>query len=312
MSAASPRDAAIEQAKDKLTVLTYNVGLLRFRLFGFVEVFSNPSFAKERFPHILTHLQGIDSSVDILCIQECYEQTHADAIINVMKEKLPYHCRINNNYSVLKFHNGLLILSKYPIADIYLQKLDKVASLERHMANKSNLVCTINIPSLGPVRLVNMHTTAGGTTDPEHGDVDLDREDELRQAWQVCEKAIAEGQIPLIIGDLNCGPEASAGNLNYILGKGFRDTFAEHEQNTGTPAEVRHTWDPTNYLNTIGPHAKCPGQRCDHVLIPTQQMAQWRVSEARIIFRDKVVPLKKGLMSTLSDHFGLLVSLEKN
>lgn len=42
------------------------------------------------------------------------------------------------------------------------------------------------------------------------------------------------------------------------------------------------TWDPANYLNTIGPHSSCPGQRCDHLFIPTSAAPEVRPQHTSI------------------------------
>lgn len=110
----------------------------------------------------------------------------------------------------------------------------------------------------------------------------------------------------------------------------------------------KFTWDPENYLNQIGPHAHCPGQRCDHVLLPGtaaapttgdgavieigayssqtsplspysaqptptggEVMATWEVESVRVMFEEQIADIGDGKMSTLSDHHGLLVKLRK-
>lgn len=345
-------EAIADRRKDTLTFVTYNVGLLSFKLFGVFEVFANPPYANERFPKILDYLdKEINDNVDIVCIQECYSEYHAEAIKRKLQKKLPYHARHFNsplhNIS-MKFHNGLLTLSKFPVAESSIMSLRRVSSLERWLANKSHLLARIVIPSVGEILLVHVHTTAGGTVNPENPDVDGDREDEFLQAWEACEKFLATPstdesipKIPIIMGDFNCGPEASVANFNYILGKGFRDTFAEYRRRThggknqlivssnGKAAESTElgtttnttgssntddtcTWDPNNYLNKIGPHAECPGQRCDHVIIPQKQMKNWTVSDARLLFQEPIVPLRNNIMCTLSDHYGLYVQITRS
>jgi len=311
---------ANNEAIEVLTFATYNVGLLSFKLFGVVEVFANPPYAIERFPKILEYLDKEISSSDVsmICIQECYSEFHANAIIQLLKDRLPYHARHFNSpllHSVsLKFHNGLLTLSKYPITNSYILPLHKVSTVERWLANKSHLICTVQVPSVGDLLVIHVHTTAGGAVNPEHPDVDGDREDELLQAWKVCEE-FTSPRMALIIGDFNCGPEASAGNYEYILQKGFRDTFLEYHT-TGERKLLSGemcTWDPKNFLNTIGPHAHCPGQRCDHILLHSANTPKaWKVTNAKLLFQDAVVVLPgKDLLCTLSDHYGMLVQLTK-
>ncbi|KAJ1443391.1 hypothetical protein B484DRAFT_16575 [Ochromonadaceae sp. CCMP2298] len=241
-----------------------------------------------------------------------------------MRDSHPYVARAKSG-GMIKFHNGLMALSRFPIKNHFLAPYDKVSSLERHLATKSSLVVEVEIPGLGTppttptapttasasaaitlttstsasaggggtttsttptpttATFVNMHTTAGGEADPEHPDADTDREDELRQAFDLCQTADRAGSVGIIVGDLNCGPQASPGNFHYILNRGFRDTWAE-AQAGGLSEGPEYTWDPANYLNAIGPHRGCPGQRCVQV---------------------------GGVTSTLSDHHGLLITLSK-
>lgn len=295
------------EGEETLTILSYNVGLLRFRLMG-LTVFSNPPYLIERLPLIPSALK--EYPADILAIQECYEKPHAKFICAQLKELYPHHARVKSG-GVLKFHNGLLILSKHPIVSCSLQPYLKVSTVESYLATKSSLVVEVDIPVLGKVTFVNMHTTAGGAVNPEHPDVDGDREDELRQAVEVCTQATKAGNLGIILGDLNCGPEASQGNFKYVLDQGFRDTYAEAQAAGKVLPGPEFTWDPANYLNSVGPHKDCPGQRCDHVLLPQVGMEHWSVQGAQVLFADKVADIGQSRLSTLSDHHGLLISLTK-
>jgi hypothetical protein len=93
------------------------------------------------------------------------EQAHADFLCSSLEDLYPYHALVNLG-GCIKFHNGLLLLSKHPIKNTILQPYDRV---ERHMATKSNLIVDIQVGHNGTTqiwRLVNLHTTAGGTVDP--------------------------------------------------------------------------------------------------------------------------------------------------
>lgn len=309
----STSEPATSNAHLTLTVLSYNVGLLQFKLLGF-EVFANPPHALERLPCILKALQA-QHDVDILCIQECYSKTHVKAIRKALKDILPHYAHhTSSGFSPLKFDNGLLILSKYPISDVVLDPYKKVSSLESWMANKSSLACSVAAPHFQKkIRVINLHTTAGGTAHPEDPDVDVDREDELKQCLALAKTAEEDGQLPMIVGDFNCGPEASASNYNFMIKNNYWDTFqafkdAHPEADTGG---VDVTWDPKNYLNEIGPHAHCPGQRCDHLMLPKHFENEVEITSGKIVFTEANVPIGKGKLSTLSDHYGLKVSMQK-
>ena len=125
-------------------------------------------------------------NADIVSLQECYEDKHADFIISSLIDLYPYHAR-HRSGGIIKLHNGLMFLSKYPIVHSHIEKLNKVAFIEASMGSKCLLSMDVDIPTIGLTTFVNVHTTAGGTTHPEDGDVDMDREDELRQCAESCE-----------------------------------------------------------------------------------------------------------------------------
>lgn len=315
--------------KRTFTFVTYNVGLLRLRLCGSgVVVFANPPHAAERLKHIPEALRRYPA--DVLALQECYEEAHAEYLCEELKDLYPHVARIDSQTTV-RFHNGLLVLSRHPIVHARLQPYHRVAALERYLATKSNLIVDIRVHDDDDNdddddevwRLVNMHTTAGGAVDPEHPGTDADRQDELKQAADAAVEN-PDASCGIILGDLNCGPEASPENFDYILReRHFRDTYAEaveagklrHPTTNTTADHPTVTWDPKNYLNAIGPHKDCPGQRCDHVLLPAgddkKNMADWQVERVEIILTEASVSLANRKQSTLSDHYGLLVQITK-
>ena len=81
------------------------------------------------------------------------------------------------------------------------------------------------------------------------------REDEINQALAVCKQATDSGNHAIVIGDLNCGPEASKENYDVLVKAEYRDTFLDGN------SKRQQSWDPINYLNAIGPHKTCPAQR---------------------------------------------------
>ena len=229
-----------------------------------------------------------------------------------MKDTHPYYARVDSG-GIFKFHNGLLTFSKFPIKKAQLTAHERVSALERYLATKSMLAIEVDVPTFGDCVFINMHTTAGGTTDPEHPDVDTDREHELKQAMDYCKLVEGEGKIGIIVGDLNCGPEASKSNYEYCLKGGFRDTYVEAKSSGKLEAGPSSTWDPSNHLNKIGPHASSPGQRCDHILLPTTSCEHMTVENAKVVFDEREAPLAAGKeKSTLSDHYGLVVSLKSS
>eukprot|EP00371_Babesia_bovis_P001874 XP_001610521.1 endonuclease/exonuclease/phosphatase [Babesia bovis T2Bo] len=93
------------------------------------------------------------------------------------------------------------------------------------------------------------------------------------------------------------------------------------------------TWDPRNPLNMHGPHAGCSGLRCDYIFLPPQDLAGvlqgFIPSAGEILFREPIVmidkvgsaynclcsaftSMKKVMLVTLSDHYGLKITMVRN
>jgi len=290
-------------------MLTFNVGLLRVNIFGVVRVFTNPPYCEDRVLYMPSAL--LYNPADILAIQECYDKEHFDYLCCRLEHLYPHHARVESG-DLIKFHNGLVLFSKYPIINSSLQLYETVSGLEEFMATKSSLIVDVDVPHLGVGTFVNMHTTSGGTNDPHDPDVDEWRQDELRQGVEACAQATKEGKHAIILGDLNCGPDLSISNFAFLLDKGFRDTYVEAEARKVVMPESRYTWDPENELNMVGPHAHTPPQRMDHVLLPGKGMEDWVVDKLEVLFQDKIVDIKEEAKKvTLSDHYGLLVKISK-
>ncbi|KAK1934753.1 putative endonuclease/exonuclease/phosphatase [Babesia divergens] len=92
------------------------------------------------------------------------------------------------------------------------------------------------------------------------------------------------------------------------------------------------TWDPKNPLNVNGPHAGCSGLRCDYIFLPPPHIAGilkgFTPSSGEILFREPIImidkvgsaynclcsaftSMKKVMLVTLSDHYGLKVTLSR-
>ena len=294
----------ISREDDVLRVLTFNVGLLRVKWFGRT-VFASPPFVTERFTMLLTVLPEFIErhKIDIVALQEIYEQGQVKALLQAVQAQLPHHARVNNQKNI-QFHNGLLFLSRTPIDETTLVKHAQASALERTFACKSCLAIRVST-HIGKIALANLHTTAGGGVDPEAGGVDSVRQSELEEAMELCDQAQADGYASAIIGDLNCGPEASAPNYDYVVqSRGYADVVAPFA------AEVGATWDQANPLNNLAVFANCPPQRIDHLCFHKDApFAARRVSKVFTDASVSVIKKKKPLAVTLSDHFGLLIDV---
>jgi endonuclease/exonuclease/phosphatase family metal-dependent hydrolase len=198
------------ESPNEVRVLTFNLGLLRITAAG-VELKGAPPHVSERFAYIPAAIAAVGA--DIIFLQEIYEPDHV-ARLRAALPQYPHFAR-RDNQRFWQFHNGLLVLSKFPIDFWVLKKHKECSALERNFACKSCLATYITTPA-GKLCFVNMHTTAGGGVDPESDGVDAGREAELAEAMAMCAEAAKEGYAGAVVGDLNMGPEASKPNYDYM------------------------------------------------------------------------------------------------
>lgn len=300
-----------------MRILTLNVGLLDYDCCG-VTCFSNPPYSKFRFPHLAPDIAKLNP--DILAVQECYSQDHADQLFDQLKHILPHCARLDSHkWGIVSLHNGMMVLSKFPIKESKLISHKFVACVEDWFGDKSTLIAVVDIPEFGPLHVINVHPTAGGT-DPESPTADANREITLREILEYYNHAIdVQGHSAMIVGDLNCGPDVSPQNFNYVVENGaLRDTFEEAVFSGKVPTDQRHSWDSRNLLNITGPHAHTEPQRIDHVLLPKMDTRFGEVTYAEIVFTEKKVTVpathpvtgEKPAQSSISDHYGVIVEVQ--
>lgn len=315
-----------ETVLDTLVVLTWNVGLMRIQMCG-KTVFSNPPFVEERARHIAPSI--LSHEPDVIALQECYELEHINMLIDALSSQYPFNVHVECNKSFKK-DPGLVLLSRFPI-----QRNSVACIPHRHSsvgedaalaAKKSMLLATVRLPGHPPLQLVNMHTTYTEKT----------RQGEMNEGMALALEAEARGHPSILLGDLNCGPLhnrdglsdktlrlAQAGDAVYrtIPARGFTDAFSQglaaggKTSDTASDAgadvaqEVPCTWDPKNYLNAGGVHDSYPPERLDHVMCGPLMSSRWQATAAQVVMTERVVSLPGSVMSSPSDHYGVLVTL---
>ncbi|KAL8451161.1 hypothetical protein Emag_002878 [Eimeria magna] len=213
-------DVVAPERLDELSLLSFNAGLLEYKLCG-LRVYQNPPFTQRRLHHIPAAL--LATGADIICLQEVYGEAHADFIIESTRHKLPFVGRRTSG-GRFSLHNGLLVLSKYPIVHTHFHKFEDVTYIERCFASKGMLEVAIDVPSIGIIAVFNMHL-ASGAVDPESRYVEDVRAAEIRQLLKACDAAADRGLIPLVIGDLNAAPHLCASNYKCFVERGWRDCW---------------------------------------------------------------------------------------
>lgn len=270
-------------------VLTLNTGLLRVRLLRWTLL--EVRHLEQRLRALPAALDG--TGADVLCLQEVFRPRHRDALVQGLRRTHPHAARCDDRRRGMT--HGLLVLSRFPLVDVSFTRFDAVQAWQRLLVRQGVLAATVSVPGVGDVRVLDLHTTAGGGGGPEVPRVERLRSRQLHQASQL---GLASPLPALLCGDLNAGLEASPRNLRQLLGDGWTDPVA-----AGT------TWNPANPLNSGGLFADSPPQRVDHVLLDQVAGERFRVREAGVVLDRPVVEVPGGRVP-LSDHAGVLVALE--
>lgn len=269
-----------------LTIVSFNAGLLNLSVCGWT-ILEPAAHIEERLTMIPNALKSLDA--DIILLQEVYKKNHGERIQRELG--LPYAIGTRDHFPM---RSGLLFLSKHPITEGGFTPF-KTRLIEDRVADKGMITARIKTP-IGDVAIANVHPTAGGLH-PEAPKAERVRSNQLKQATDELERPGTEYSIRVLGGDFNAGPEASKGNFRELLEKGYRDSFRNQESQ-------RFSWDPNNPLNANGPHAHCPPQRCDHILVRDAIVR----AESKIVLTDPIVPVPSGTC-TLSDHYGVLATI---
>ena len=295
-----------------MKLLTYNCGLLKFQTCGMTPLFENPPFVRERYPHLAKAL--LDSGTDIIVLQEIYDVKHIKKLVDDLKSTYPYSYYKNTGKG-LRFTNGLMTFSKYPIKNANIVKHFHVDSVDYFLGSRCMQVVELTTPT-GLLQIINLHTSAG--LNPEK--INRIRGTQVDQAIDVSQKflkenntshSIMDAAASIITGDFNAGPEASIENYEIMLKQGYVDAVKEV---LGVDKSKKFfTWDHFNFLNDGGIHEHCVSQRIDHVFYNTKFKAasiEYFQKEAFIPVKVKNKKGKKQEVNlTLSDHYGVIVEL---
>ncbi|MFZ2804136.1 MAG: endonuclease/exonuclease/phosphatase family protein [Patescibacteria group bacterium] len=283
----------------RLTVLTFNAGLLRVRVLG-ATLNAPVPFVAERLQALPAALASVNA--DLVALQEIYEEPHRLWLAQELRHKFPYAAWVQD-HGIAQVSNGLMTLSRYPLEAPAFELFANAPFGERHLARKGFLSCVVRTLAFGPVRFFNTHTASGGilgyTVNPLHERLRGKQVAQLNRAAK-----LRQDEAVLVAGDFNAGPESSPGNYREILADGFLDAYAEAKVRRGPLV----TWDPQNPLTIDGPHRNAPAQRVDHVFIPLSSSRLFHVENAHIVLDRPTIETDGGPV-TPSDHYGLLVHL---
>ena len=286
---------------DELTILTYNVGLVRVAIAG-ITVFEPAPFIPERLAALPDALR--ESGANIVALQEVFRAPHRRFIVEAVRDVFPWAAWAEAPRFGLS--SGLLILSDRPLKEPQQARFSRHPIDERFYAQKGLLTANVDAGALGPIRLLNVHTTAGGKF--MNYDAPATRALRSHQIGEVLRVAAAPGDAAtLIVGDFNTGIEAAEENYREIVDAGYIDLVKE--ANGGTPEADLCTWDPAQPLANGKEKQKGAPRRLDHVFAARGDRGRFRIEEARVVFKEPVVATPEGPKVPLSDHYGISIRL---
>lgn len=307
-----------------MKLITFNAGLLSITILGGLKKVEPAGWVEERLAKMIEVLAL--QNADVLLLQEVYSQYHKAQLAGALCKQLPYAAYSRKDPKFRLLPDSLMIFSRYPIASSQFTRFNSGRWDERLLDTKGFFTADIPDSPLGPLRISNVHTTAGVFTHPEHPKIDAVRKMQLEQLVSHTRRA-AENSKLILAGDFNCGPgvpadsnlkieplmldrhkiagpeRVSVSNYRRMSELGFADTYAS----LGLPEHP--TWSPTaNPLNSGGEHASwgCPAQRIDHVWVEPHSLKAERGS---IFLTEHIVPVGNGGTLPISDHYGYWVDI---
>lgn len=287
--------------KPGIKVASYNTGLIRAQIFGRT-LFEFSPHVEFRSKHISSTIAALNP--DIICLQEVFSRRHLNLIIRSLANTHP-HWYAPISLRPKLFGSGLALFSRFPILQSNSRWFKSQLFEEAVFAPKAYMTVTIDTGTQGLVEIVNCHTTAGGSKHhPESSTADGCRQLQIEEMVNFSSERDLSVAHSLLIGDLNCGPEASVKNYKYLISRGFTDLVVSALGDSPAPV----TWDPLNPLNVSSPHKTSPPQRIDHILAISR--SKLLAADYRTIGREPTVQISLEKGCTPSDHYGVMVAFK--
>jgi endonuclease/exonuclease/phosphatase family metal-dependent hydrolase len=287
----SPRTSAA--GTSTLRVLTLNLGLNGLRV---GRRFAISAHIDERLTAAPALIETL--APDIIALQEVYDRRDQGFLASKLSRSYPFAFTASAQLSL--YGNGLMFLSKLPIRSGRFVPFRGGGPSARWLWEPGFLLAEIGAEGAPALGFINVHLVANEpltrlNATPTH----KRRSREIRSLI-----ALGRGERAILVGDFNTSPVIAPEIYVALMEAGYRDTFVATNGACETP-----TWDSTNLLNRIGVHRREPSQRIDHVFVPNSLRAKVAAEAASIVLREPCIELHNGQRCTLSDHYGLLVTL---
>ena len=281
-----------------LRLLTFNTGLTEIRLFG-AALYEDVPHVVPRAARLAPALRGVGA--DIVLLQELVPQRVKTALAAELRDLYPHRAGIEEDSRF--YGTGLLTLSRHPLEDAACIPFAEQTFEEGLFGPRGMLSCTVQTPALGPCRVINLHATAGGASRKRRR-----QGAPGRKSAQIAEAITAAGApfagTVVLAGDFNSDPATDAAVDERLRDAGFSDVAAGLPDTARSPG----TWDPANPLNRS--RASGAARRVDHIFVRGGSGQSVGARDVRIVLDEPAVPVPGGGTVPLSDHYGLLATLE--
>lgn len=289
-----------EPVSDRITVLNFNV----------FDAFFGPN-RELRMAALPGAIMDLEPLPDVIVMEEAFNSEHRSMILSGLMER-GYPMETVHYHKVL-YGTGILLVSRYSLSsfDYTPFRVDGAIYDPEHYSGKGVHHYLLDTPH-GPLELFASHPVARFKPlydeDGNHLDRDRrtrDRIIEMERINRVISERTGEGARSVVLsGDLNASPDMWS--YQYLIARtGLKDSYYQVH-----PGEYSSTYSPDNTMVEDGPENDW--SRIDHVLFKNLQgdSGFWLVPvSSEVVFRE-VLTIGEGVVSHLSDHYGLLSSFE--
>ncbi len=227
-----------------LTLCTFNASMMP----SFINlVFRNYSPAKERVE--AAALGANESGADVICVQEAFNTEVVDAFAARIAEKYPYII-YNAGFHSLGLGSGLLIASKYPIANPRFWEHSKKLGSE-HLGSKGTMAVTILPHPDQPIAIFNTHLEAGVDCHLDPAEIRETRVNQLEQLRRNVNEYPVTGYL---CGDMNISSLFDQSTVDFRKLEEVIDVDRSEEHNKGTLYHYlpkQHVRSPCTCLNGV-------------------------------------------------------------
>ena len=137
---------------------------------------------------------------DVICLQEVWKQSDAELIAERLDHKFPYNYYVMQNTHPANWawgHNGLMILSRYPM------KNERLKQLDYYFLRRSVLYATVETELHGDLDVLCTHLSTAINIPPYWGEFDSWEDEQNHQTQDILDS----GEVDVMLGDFNTSPE---------------------------------------------------------------------------------------------------------